>query len=143
MTFLGRLCGVDALERRVDEMKTALDMLTQRVAELEQRVQPSTPRRCRDWKAWIDRMPGAQPTLHVTGRCEFPTSGFSVRLERRAPQGIPPRDLLLDLVITDPTGPVSQVITEVNVSYQEPSDDGHDSVTILPDGPTVEVATTT
>jgi DNA-binding ferritin-like protein len=35
MRFLRRLCGCEALERRVDEMKTALDTLAERVVELE------------------------------------------------------------------------------------------------------------
>jgi hypothetical protein len=142
MTFLRRLLGLDALKRRVEETKTALDKLAERVEELERRVQPSTPHNCRDWEAWHDRMPGAQATLHVTGRCEFPTSGYSVRLERHEPQGINPRDLLLDLVITEPTGPVTQVVTEEEVRYDEQTDLDYDSVTILPDGPTVNVTTT-
>ena len=33
---------------------------------------------CSDWKAWHDRMPGSKPTLHVTGKCLFPTAGYSV-----------------------------------------------------------------
>jgi hypothetical protein len=102
----------------------------------------STPYQCLDWKAWLDRVPGAQPTLHVTGRCQFPSSGYFVRLERHEPQGINPSNLLLDLVITEPTGPVTQVVTEEEVHYDEEADLDFDSVTILPDGPTVEVETT-
>jgi hypothetical protein len=143
MSFFGRLFGIDALERRVEEMQTALNGLADRVEALERRIQPSTLYKCRDWKAWHDRMPGAEPTLHVTGRCEFPSSGYEVRLKRHTPQGINPRDLLLDVLVTEPTGPVNQVVTELDVSYDEQTDVDYQSATILPDGPTVEVTTTT
>jgi hypothetical protein len=66
-----------------------------------------------------------------------------VRLKRHTPQGINPSDLLLDVLVTEPTGPVNQVVTEVDVSYDEQTDVDYQSVTILPDGPTVEVTTTT
>jgi hypothetical protein len=143
MNWIKRLAGVRELERRVDEMESTLAKLTERVAQLEGGVQPSTPYKCRDWKAGLDRTPGDQPALHVSGRCEFPTSGYTVRLQRHAPQGINPFDLLLDLIITEPTGPVSQVATEVNASYQEPTNVEFKSVTTLPNGPTVPVTTTT
>jgi hypothetical protein len=143
MTFLRRLLGFDVLERRLEAMKTALDNLSERVEVLEKRVQGSTPHKCRDWKAWLDRMPGTQASMHVTGRCEFPSGGYRVRLERHEPQGINPRDLLLDLLIAEPTGPVTQVVTEEEVRYDQQTDLDYDSVTILPDGPTVKVTTTT
>jgi hypothetical protein len=131
MTFLRRILGLGELERRVDELE-------QRVGKLE-KPRPA----CRDWEAWHDRMPGSQPALHVTGRCEFPTSGYAVRLERAEPQGINPRDLLLELVVTPPTGPVTQVVTEVEARYDEETDAEYDTVTIRPDGPQLEVKTTT
>ena len=94
---------------------------------------------CRDWQAWHDRQPGATPTLHVTGACEFPTAGYSVVLRRHEPQGINPRDLLLDRVVDAPSGPVAEVITVVEVHYREETDVAYDTVTILPDQGSVPV----
>ena len=71
--------------------------------------------------------------LHV------PTGGYTVELRPHEPQGINPRDLLLDKVVVEPTGPVPDVITDVEVRYEEITDVEYDTVTILPDGPSVEV----
>jgi hypothetical protein len=50
-----------------------------------------------------------------------------------------PMTSLLDLLVTEPTGPVTQDVTEVEVQYKEDTDLEFDSVTILPEGPTLEV----
>jgi hypothetical protein len=42
-------------------------------------------------------------------------------------------------IVHEPSGPVAQVETTVEVSYQEETDFEYDTVTILPDGPTVPV----
>jgi len=89
-------------------------------------------------------MPGVEPTLYVTSKCEFPTTGYEVTLTREEPQGANPRDLLLRLEIKEPTGPVSEVITEVEARYEESvGGEDFDTVSILPDGPTgIEVQIT-
>jgi hypothetical protein len=61
---------------------------------------------CRGWLVWHDHEPPGPPVLHVRGECEFPTAGFSVELRRREPQGINPKDLLLDRIVREPSGPV-------------------------------------
>lgn len=98
---------------------------------------------CNDWNAWIDLMPGVEPTLHVTATCEFATTGYEVAMTRHEPQGGNPRDLLLDLKITEPDGAVSEVITEVPAEYTERVDgEDFDTVSVVPDGPagiTVEI----
>ena len=94
---------------------------------------------CRDWSAWHDNDPPGPPVLHVRGECEFPTAGFSVELRRREPQGFNPRDLLLDRIVREPSGPVAQVITVVRASYREETDFEFDTVTILPDGVSLQV----
>jgi len=91
------------------------------------------------WRAWLDRQPPGPATLHVQGECEFPTPGFTVTLRRHAPQGFNPRILLLDKVVRPPRGPVAQVVTRVEVRYEEVTTAGFDAVTILPDGDTVPV----
>jgi hypothetical protein len=100
--------------------------------------------RCTDWYSWIDLMPGVEPTFHVTSTCEFPTTGYEVSISRHEPQGANPRDLLLDLEIKEPTGPVTDVITPVQAEYKEPVEgQDFDTVSILPDGPSgIEVEIT-
>ena len=103
---------------------------------------PETPGpegRCGDWAAWIDRQPAGPATLHVTGQCEFASGGFTVELARHEPQGINPRDLLLDRIVHPPTGPAT---TTVQARYDEETEQGFDTVTILPDGPSIQVQDT-
>jgi hypothetical protein len=94
---------------------------------------------CDNWSAWHGSRPPAPPVLTVAGECTFPTAGYSVELRRHEPQGINPRDLLLDLVVHEPTGPVAQVITTEEARYEEQTDFEYESVTILPDGPSILV----
>jgi hypothetical protein len=100
---------------------------------------PAPPGDCRNWAAAIDLQPPGPATLHVTGECEFPTGGFTVELRRHEPQGFNPRDLLLDKIVTPPSGPATQVITTVEARYSEDTTAGFDTVTIRPDGPSIEV----
>ena len=94
---------------------------------------------CGGWPAWHDHEPPDPPVLHVRGECEFPTAGFSVELRRREPQGFNPRDLLLDRIVHEPSGPVPQVVTVVEARYREETDFEFDTVTILPDGVSLPV----
>lgn len=94
---------------------------------------------CRDWSAWHDHQPPGPAVLHVHGECEFPTAGYSVELRRTEPQGINPKDLLLDLIVSEPTGPAAQVITKLEARYSEETDVEYETVTILPDGPSMPV----
>jgi hypothetical protein len=72
--------------------------------------------------------PGA--VLRVHGKCEFPTPGYSVELKRSEPQGTYPKELFLELVIHEPTGPEPRVITEVDADYEEETETEYDAVTI-------------
>jgi hypothetical protein len=94
---------------------------------------------CRDWTARFLRVAGGGGVVLVTGTCTLPTSGHTVELRRHEPQGINPADLLLDLVVTEPSGPAAEVLTDVPGRYQERTDTGFGTVTILPDGPTIAV----
>jgi hypothetical protein len=102
----------------------------------------STVGSCRDWSAWHDHQPSRPATLRVTGHCEFPSAGWSVELRRREPQGINLRDLLLEKVVREPSGPVAQVITPLEARYEEETEVEYDTVTILPDGVSVPVEET-
>lgn len=94
---------------------------------------------CRDWSAWHDHQPPGPPVLHVKGECEFPSAGYTVELKRHEPQGINPKDLLLTKVVHEPTDAVARPITVVEARYREETDFEYDTVTILPDGPSIRV----
>jgi hypothetical protein len=95
--------------------------------------------KCSDWSAWHGSRPPAPPVLTVVGEYTFSTAGYSVDLTRHEPQGINPEYLLLDLVVHEPIGPVAQVITTVEARYEEETDFEYETVTILPDGPSMPV----
>ena len=94
---------------------------------------------CRDWSARLLRVAPGGGVVVVKGTCTVPTSGHTVELHRHEPQGINPADLLLDLVVNEPSGPATDVLTDVPVRYDEPTDTGFGTVTILPDGPNIPV----
>lgn len=98
-----------------------------------------TPNSCRDWYASHDHMPPGPATLRVTGTCSFGTTGYKVELRPHEPQGVNPKDLLLDKIVTPPAGLAGQAFTEVAVVYEQVTDFEYDSVTILPDGPSIPV----
>lgn len=85
-----------------------------------------------------DAPPGA---LTVDGECTLGSTGYTVALVRHEPQGINPRDLLLDLIVTPPSPDdiVAPVLTKYPVRYEEETRVYLDTVTILPDGPSVAV----
>lgn len=93
---------------------------------------------CGGWYAWINKMPGGSPRLFVIGTCVFPTTGWNVRLERAVPQGINPKILILNKIVTPPAGIVLQVITRVAVRYEEFPPIDYEQVDIQP-GPTIPV----
>jgi hypothetical protein len=99
----------------------------------------ATAGKCTGWKAWHDRMPPGPATLHVTGKCTFPTHGYKVTLKEAVPQGINPAILLLQKVVKPPTGPVIQIPEVVQVNFRKRTNFKYTHVTILPDGVTVKV----
>jgi hypothetical protein len=94
---------------------------------------------CRNWAARSLRVASGGGVVLVSGTCTVPTSGHTVELRRHEPQGVNPADLLLDLVVTEPSGVAADVLTDVPVRYEESSDTGFGTVTILPDGPSITV----
>ncbi len=90
------------------------------------------PITCRDWEAWLGKEPPTPPmTLQVTGTCTFPTPGYTAELRPSDPQGINPWDLLLDLIVQAPSGPVPAVLTDVDVRYEAEVTTEYETVTIL------------
>jgi hypothetical protein len=95
------------------------------------------PGKCGDWYAILDKMPPAPDRLIVTGTCTFPTAGWKVELRPRVPQGINPEVLLLERIVTPPTGFAAQVITQVPVRYEQDATIDYTQVDI--DGEVVDV----
>jgi hypothetical protein len=75
----------------------------------------------------------------VTGKCTFPTDGYSVRLERAEPQGINPAVLLLDRIVTPLPGAAAQLVSEEVVNYSEGTRFTYTGVMIQPGGPLIPV----
>lgn len=94
------------------------------------------------FKAVLNKMPIGKPRLYVTGQVEAPTPGWTVKLVRAQPQGINPLILILELQATQPTGQVNQVVTRMDVRYDEdPAKEDYTNVTIRYEGEefTIEV----
>jgi len=87
----------------------------------------------RTFSAWIDRMPGKQPRLIVTGTAETPTSGWSGTLVRAAQQ-VSPQILLLHTHLTMPTGPANPKISQIGLHYEELPAGAYTHVTVHHDG---------
>lgn len=97
------------------------------------------------FKAWIDNMPGSARKLIVTGKLETPTAGWTAKLTYRVPQGINPKILLLNAAATAPSGPAAEVISQLDVRYEEsPPQQDYTDVTVFngDESLTVKVGTT-
>jgi hypothetical protein len=70
------------------------------------------------FKAWINEMPGSQPTLIVTGDV-LAEVDFHVNLVRAIPQGFNPAVLILHIDVQTPTGPHSNAIATRTLRYEE------------------------
>jgi hypothetical protein len=77
--------------------------------------------KCRDWVA--RRGPNV---LVVDGWCTFPSAGWMT-------------DLLLERVVTVPDGYQPPVVRGIEVHFEEVTDVDYETVTIMPDGLTLEV----
>jgi hypothetical protein len=90
--------------------------------------------KCGEWSATF-----YANTLKVHGQCTFPTPGFKVRLEKKAPQGINPKILLLEKTVTPPTGKEPQHVVTIPVTFEEHTTVQYEEVQILPDGTTIKL----
>lgn len=71
----------------------------------------------KDFHAIENRMPPGPTSFYVVGTVVFPTLGYEVALEPAAPQGINPRILILDLLVTPPSGPAGTQIDSKSVRW--------------------------
>lgn len=100
------------------------------------RAGPAIP--CRYSAVLTRELPGPG-VLRVEGECTLPSTGYDITLVRQVPQGVNPRDLLLQLVVTPPPDISAPALTTYPVLYEEVTEVYLDTVTILPDGASVEV----
>jgi hypothetical protein len=100
---------------------------------------PEHKSNCKDWTAVHDFQPPRPARLRVHGKCTFPTPGFTVKFKHHVPQGINPAILLLDKIVTPPHGPEPDIVTTIDVHYEEQTDNKYAEVEILPDGVTIKV----
>ena len=94
---------------------------------------------CKWWTAIHDFMPPEPARLTVRGECTFPTPGYKVVLKKAIPQGINPAILLLNKMVTPPTGIEPQIVTTIPVEYYEVTDVHYSDVDILPDNVKIPV----
>jgi hypothetical protein len=85
-----------------------------------------------DWACWVEMGPSGS-VLHVTGVVFTSTPGYSVSLQLTSPQGINPRELLLDLTVKHQPGPAPEVIVPHAVRFETANHD-YQGVTILEPG---------
>lgn len=92
---------------------------------------PTCPLGSRDWKAWANEMPGAPRSLHVHGQVLAPTPCYDVVLKPAEPQGINPKQLILEVSLIPQDVPCIDVLTWLEASYVDERYDGqHDEVAI-------------
>jgi hypothetical protein len=94
------------------------------------------PFESKDWRAWLDRMPGKEFTLHVEATIVVPTTGYAVDLREHGAQGTNPRDLVLELLVEAPSGGATDVETELPATFSKPNASAYTTVSVVPDGPT-------
>ena len=77
----------------------------------------------RDWAAWINKMPGpgAVATIHVTGKVDVRTGGYTFSWEEGPMDRSAVPALRLKLVPKAPDGMATMAITTEEVTYQAPA----------------------
>ena len=75
-----------------------------------------------DWAAFINAMPGpdARPTLIVTGKLRVPTGGYRAQFSDMRVAESYPVQIFLDLIVTPPSGPATQSVTDLEVRGEWP-----------------------
>jgi hypothetical protein len=103
---------------------------------MEASREETLPGRCKDWRALLG--PGV---IVVDGWCTFPTAGWNMELRKAEPQGANPEDLILERVVTRPPEKYAHAgaVTGMEIHWEEPTEVEYKTVTIAPDGPTIEV----
>ena len=92
----------------------------------------------RGWEAWVNKMPGpgATPTIHVIGRVDMRTGGYTFDWQEGPLDRSARPALRLKLVPKAPDGMALQAITAEDVKYQAPAFDAGYSRVIISCGDT-------
>lgn len=98
------------------------------VVEEEVVVTESEPESCgvlesRDWAAWVNKMPGPDmtPTLHVTGKVDVRTGGYTFEWKQGPLDRSAMPTLRLKLIPKAPDGMATMAITTEEVSWSAPA----------------------
>jgi hypothetical protein len=93
------------------------------------------------WSAWVDFQAPGPRSLHVQGVVSAPTPGYQAVFTVASPQGINPRDLILDLNLKELSGVWPQVVTPIPAVYEDANYNGdHDTVLVrFPDGAAIQL----
>lgn len=134
VTFLRQAMSAQLDADRMSSSNEEVSTVEASDADTSAEAVKAVPGKCKEWKAAY-----MEGTLMVRGWCTFPSSGWSMELRHAEPQGINPKDLLLERVVALQAGIQADVLRVIEVEYDEKTDVEYDTVTILPDGPTVEV----
>jgi len=87
---------------------------------------------CGEWTASHDRMPGKPETLRVDGCVCFDDGSWTAELvEHDGPQGINPKILIIDLVVSR-SDVGADVLSEVPVHYELQTSSEYDQVQVDP-----------
>jgi hypothetical protein len=90
--------------------------------------------RCKEWKAL---QPSGGGKIVVRGWCTFPGSGWSMELVRRDSDD--PSELVLERVVAFDADRQAKTVKAIEAEYVEETEMEYDTVTILPEGSTIEV----
>lgn len=106
----------------VEEAETVI------VVEEEVAIVEAAPETCdvlesRDWAAWVNLMPGpdASPTLHVTGKVDVRTGGYTFDWQTGPLDRSATPKLRLKLIPKAPDGMATMAITTEEVNYSAPA----------------------
>jgi len=98
------------------------------VVEEEVVIVESAPETCdvlesRDWAAWVNLMPGpdASPTVHVTGKVDVRTGGYTFDWQTGPLDRSATPKLRLKLIPIAPDGMATMAITTEEVNYAAPA----------------------
>lgn len=92
---------------------------------------------CKDWQAWLDKMPPKPDELHVAGDVMVSNPGVQPMLAMRNPQGSNPTILILDLYLIQQPGKWPTVMVCVPARFDRvmpPGASDYTSVEIYSDG---------
>ncbi|CAN5212765.1 hypothetical protein BH20ACT16_BH20ACT16_12460 [soil metagenome] len=101
---------------------------------MEASEEQALPGECKEWKAL--QGPGI---IVVDCFALFHTAGWKMQLVKAEEQSDDPEELILDRVVEFPQGYQPPVIRGIDVHFEEQTDVEYKTVTIQPDGLTLEV----